>query len=157
MIEVTFSTVPGTPIPFCLEDGSTVKAVLDVIRGNDPSFDFNGTLCVNMNQATESTVLRSQDRVTLSRKIKGNQCTVRIVKMPGANIRVTVDEGSTIEHAIEVAQANPPVIDGVEIKLGDVEGFKIKLDGNDAEMDTIIPHDQQDHIVVLTKKVKGNE
>ena len=48
------------------------------------------------------------------------------------------------------------MIDGQQLSLGETEGFTVKLNGVDAQLTDVIPHNGRDQMVILTKKVKGN-
>ena len=67
--------------------------------------------------------------------------TVKIGKLPGRIMEVALEEGATVEQAIEVAE------------IVEIEGFETRVNGAPATLETTLADGDN---VLLVKKIKGN-
>lgn len=145
MIHVELLKFPGRIMSFSLEDNSTVRDLIDVATSESPGLDISGEKRVNNRAVNDSTRLYDGDRLVITKKVKGNQVSIKVTKFPGRAVDLMLDEGSSVQDAID--QAN----------LGDVSGYQARMDGVEVERNRVIPDDGSVHRVILTKKVKGNK
>lgn len=67
--------------------------------------------------------------------------TIKVGVLPGAIVEYLVEEGTTVAQALEMAQLSS-------------EGYDVRLDGDNVELETVIPTTAK--VLVLVKKIKGN-
>ena len=71
----------------------------------------------------------------------GNYITVQITKVPGAMKTLSLENGSTVEDALTIAE------------LEVATGYEIRVDDEIATRDTVL---EDGSVVVITKMIKGN-
>jgi len=144
MKNVQFLKFPGRVLDFTVEDGSTVKDLLDLVKADNPEADVTGEPRVNNCTVNNDRILNEGERVVIAKKVKGNQSKAKVQKFPGRGVEVEIEPNSTVKDAIDAS------------RLEDVEGYQIRMDGVEVEDNKIIPDDGVVHRIILTKKVKGN-
>ena len=137
MIEVKVTFFPGKVYNLNLEEPTTVGDVLDMV---DNPVENNMTISINGDTVNRSTHIYSSTSIVITKKVKGNAINVTVTKFPGPNQRLSLDDGSTVQDAINAADF-------------ETDGFDIKVDGTTADMNAIISDGTR---IILTKKIKGN-
>ena len=144
MIDVKLLVFPGSKIGYTLEDGATVSRLIEIAQEDKPNASFSGEIRINNYVVSGSTRLYGGELVIITKKVKGNQITVKIQKVPGRNVDLSLNPGSTVQDAIDAAD------------IGDVEGYQARLDGREVERNAVMPNHGGSYRIILTKKVKGN-
>lgn len=130
--------MPGRLQEVAVEGNTTVQELLALANlqydGQEIKIDgVVGTL--------DTTVTADASHVLLSKKVKGNANMVKVGIMPGRLVEVALEEGSTVQDALNFAELT-------------FDGQEIKIDGTVSELNTVVPSGAS-HIL-LSKKVKGN-
>ena len=137
MLNVRIGTMPGRINEFALEDGATVKEALEIADLTTEGYQIK----VNGEQVDEEKVLNDGDLVLLVKQIKGNsEPLVRVGTMPGRINEYAVLADATVEDVLEIADLT-------------TEGYKIKVNGEMAALDTPV---NDGDLVLLVKQIKGN-
>jgi len=144
MITVELLVFPGRITSYSLDDHSTVDDLVRVARSENPGANFNGEIRINNSIVSGSRTLYGGERVVITKKVKGNQITVKIQKVPGRNVELSLNPGSSVNDAIAAAD------------LGDTTGYQARLDGVEVERNATMPNHGGYYRIILTKKVKGN-
>ena len=120
-----------------LTDGQSVE---DALVAADLSVD-NEDIRVNSTNASESTILRNGDIVTLVPKVKGGQRIVKVARLGTAVLEVAVSENATVQNALDAA--------GIEVQNEDV-----RIDGRPADTRSQIGSGE---VITVLPKVKGGK
>jgi len=102
----------------------------------------NEEVRVNNTSASESTVLRNGDIVTLVPKVKGGQKIVKVARLGTAVQEVAVADDATVQQALDAA--------GIDIDNEDV-----RIDGQSADLDSRL--EGSNPLVTIVPKVKGGK
>lgn len=102
----------------------------------------NEEVRVNNTSASESTVLRNGDIVTLVPKVKGGQKIVKVARLGTAVQEVAVSDDATVQQALDAA--------GIDIDNEDV-----RIDGQSADLDSRLVGTNP--LVTIVPKVKGGK
>lgn len=129
--------LPGKIEEYTFEAGTTVAQALEIAGLSAEGFEIK----IDGNVASESTVVDGANMILLAKKVKGNAGTVKIGQLPGKIEEYSFESGTTVAQALEIAGLSS-------------DGFEIKVDGNVADLSTVIDNA---NMVLLAKKVKGNK
>jgi len=102
----------------------------------------NEEVRVNNTSASETTVLRNGDIVTLVPKVKGGQKIVKVARLGTAVQEVAVSDDATVQQALDAA--------GIDIDNEDV-----RIDGQSANLDSVLVGTNP--LVTIVPKVKGGK
>ena len=102
----------------------------------------NEEVRVNNTSASDSTVLRSGDIVTLVPKVKGGQKIVKVARLGTAVQEVAVADDATVQQALDAA--------GIDIDNEDV-----RIDGQSADLNSRL--EGSNPLVTIVPKVKGGK
>lgn len=143
MPSVRISRVPGVPRVVEVPAGATIN---DVLAAGGFKVDANERLAMNSTpiDASEfgSRVVEDNAIILLTRQIKGNvPVMVRVSRVPGVPVEVTVDSENTVRDVLRVA--------GISIAANE----RISLGDTVASLDQRVP---QGASILITKTVKGN-
>jgi len=128
----------GTAVQeIALTEGQNVK---EALLAADLEVE-NEEVRVNNSAASESTVLRNGDIVTLVPKVKGGQKIVKVARLGTAVQEVAVADDATVQQALDAA--------GIEIENEDV-----RIDGQSASLDSRLGTNA---LVTIVPKVKGGK
>lgn len=137
MLTVRIGTMPGRINEYVLEDGASVRKALEIAELTADGYQVK----VNGSEATEDTLLNSDDLVLLVKQIKGNaELTVRVGTMPGRINEYAIDSGTTVSDVLQIAELS-------------IEGYQIKVNGNEANERKVL---NDGDLVLLVKQIKGN-
>ena len=129
----------GTAVQeIALTEGQTVG---NALTAADLSVE-NEEVRVNNTSASESTVLRNGDIVTLVPKVKGGQKIVKVARLGTAVQEVAVADDATVQQALDAA--------GIDIDNEDV-----RIDGQSADLDSRLVGSNP--LVTIVPKVKGGK
>ena len=128
----------GTAVQeIALTDGSKVS---DALVAADLTVEAED-IRVNNSSASQDTVLRDGDIVTLVPKVKGGQRIVKVARLGTAVQEVAVAETATVQEALDAA--------GIEIENEDV-----RVDGRSSELGAQIGSGS---LITIVPKVKGGK
>jgi molybdopterin converting factor small subunit len=128
----------GTAVQeLALTEGSNVQQALEAAGLEVENEDIR----VNSNTASNTTVLREGDIVTLVPKVKGGQKLVRVARLGTAVQEVAVSEDATVQDVLDAA--------GIEIENED-----IRINSHSADLDSSIADRD---LITIVPKVKGGK
>lgn len=139
--------MPGRISEFAVEVGSSIRALLALADLNATGYEVKvDGVTVAANALDTTFVTSSTNLVLLAKQVKGNASkTVKAGIMPGRISEFAVDEGSSIEALLALADLN-------------ATGYEVKVDGvtvaANALASTYIT--SSTNLVLLAKQVKGN-
>ena len=129
----------GTAVQeIALTEGQTVGQAL---QAADLAVE-NEEIRVNNTDASETTVLRNGDIVTLVPKVKGGQKIVKVARLGTAVQEVAVSDDASVQDALDAA--------GIDIDNEDV-----RIDGQSADLDSRL--EGTNPLVTIVPKVKGGK
>lgn len=117
---------------------------------------FGGEFTRGGSVLTDTSTLCNGDKVHYAEKLKGNQLSVKIIRI-GAPIQTyAVEPGATIRQVLEML----PDADQDDIfnERGETS-YEVRIgDGQQQDLDATIPGGDGDETrLILTKRIKGNE
>lgn len=128
----------GTAVQeLALVDGSKVS---DALAAADLDVE-NEDIRINNTTASQDSVLRDGDIVTLVPKVKGGQRIVKVARLGTAVQEVAVAETATVQDALDAA--------GIEVENEDV-----RVDGQSSELESQIGNGT---LITIVPKVKGGK
>lgn len=136
---IKVGTMPGRIEEFAVEVGSTVASVLTLAGLDASGFEVkvDGVRVTDLNSAT---VTNGTNAILLAKQVKGN-AMVKIGSMPGRIEEFALEEGTTIQQAIDLAGLS-------------ASGFEVKVDGTRVtDLNTPVGNA---NAILLAKQVKGN-
>lgn len=141
-----------------ISNDPTVGGLIEMMEENDEtgkSFD-SGTFTRGSVNLDNSSPLRNGDTLHYAENLKGNQLSVKIIRIGAAVQSYAVNPGSTIRQVLEML----PEDDQEDIfNGGESTSYEIRIgDGQPQSLDTVIPgRDGEEVRLILTKRIKGNE
>ena len=147
-IRVTVAKIPGVVKTVELNDGATVRQALEQAEITDyESYQMRDT--AGNEVSIESIIARptvGDARLTLTKRVKGNNIRVTVAKIPGVVKTVELNDGATVRQALEQAE------------ITDYESYQMRdTAGNEVSIGSIIARPTVgDARLTLTKRVKGN-
>ena len=147
-IRVTVAKIPGVVKTVELNDGATVRQALEQAEITDyESYQMRDT--AGNEVSIESIIARptvGDARLTLTKRVKGNNIHVTVAKIPGVVKTVELNDGATVRQALEQAE------------ITDYESYQMRdTAGNEVSIGSIIARPTVgDARLTLTKRVKGN-
>jgi putative ubiquitin-RnfH superfamily antitoxin RatB of RatAB toxin-antitoxin module len=128
----------GTAVQeLALTDGSKVS---DALAAADLGVE-NEDIRINNTTASQDSVLRDGDIVTLVPKVKGGQRIVKVARLGTAVMEVAVAETATVQDALDAA--------GIEVENEDV-----RVDGQSSDLGNQIGSGS---LITIVPKVKGGK
>lgn len=116
------------------------QTVADALLAADLAVE-NEDIRVNNTSASDSTVLRNGDIVTLVPKVKGGQKIVKVARLGTAVQEVAVSDNATVQEALDAA--------GIEIENEDV-----RIDSSSVNVSSQIGNGT---VITIVPKVKGGK
>jgi putative ubiquitin-RnfH superfamily antitoxin RatB of RatAB toxin-antitoxin module len=133
--------VPGAVNEFVMELGSTVREALELAGLSTEGYDFrvDGDLVTNL----DSVIPEGTSLLVGAKLIKGNasQLVVKVGVIPGSVNEFVMESGTTVAQAIELASLTS-------------DGYDVRVDGELASVDSVIPSDAK--LIILARQIKGN-
>jgi len=142
MTSVKVAFFPGKVYDINLDVPASVGAVLDILEESDGvTIEDCMQMTVGGVTANRSTTVFDGQKIVITKMVKGNAVDVTVIKFPGSSQMVTLEDGATIQDAIDAADF-------------DTDGFEVKING--ATVSDINATVVSGSRIVLVKKVKGN-
>ena len=142
MTSVRVAFFPGKVYDINLDVPASVGAVLDILEENDNvTVEDCMQLTVGGVAVNRNTIVSDGQKIVITKMVKGNAVDVTVAKFPGASQMVTLEDGATVQDAINAADF-------------ETDGFEVKLAGvTVSDFNTTVTSGSR---IILVKKVKGN-
>ena len=147
MKTIKITKVPGVPTEVVVADTAKLADVLAAYKAATGQETKGYTIKCNDFEITDmNTNVLNGAVIYLVQQVKGNLTTVKVTKVPGMPLEVTVEDGATVKSVLDTyTAATGQSIKGYTIKCNDVE----ITDTNVA----VAPG----AVIYLVQQVKGNK
>lgn len=117
---------------------------------------FNGTFTRDGNTLNENSLLHDGDKLYYSEKLKGNQLSVKVIRIGAAIQTYAVEPGATIKDVLDMLPDN----DQSDIFNSNGECvYELRIgDSQPMDVNAIIPGGHGGEVrLILSKRIKGND
>lgn len=144
---IKITKVPGVPTEVVVADTANLGDVLAAYRTATGQETSGYTIKCNDFEITDMTTqVLTGAVIYLVQQVKGNLTTVKVTKVPGVPLEVTVEDGATVEAVLSTYTAATGQA---------IAGYTIKV--NDAEITNLKTLATPGAVIYLVQQVKGNE